>query len=88
MTGIPDDRFILILISIRDKKTMQQMCYAIGKSMGIVQRHLRYMEVHGYVQRHVLPGGIKVRDRGRSLTVSGRKVLKLNGHNSINTEPL
>lgn len=80
ISHILDDRMVLILLNVRDRMTMQQMCGTIGRSMGIIQRHLSYLERHGYVDKPMGPSGKKGKTRGRKLTKIGEKYLKQMNH--------
>lgn len=79
MHALPEDTLTTMLILIRDKKSMQEMCPMVHRSLGMVQRYCKYLEHHGYVDREFLEGRKKMVSRSRILTKKGKEYLKKNG---------
>lgn len=76
---LAEDTLTTILIAIRDKKSMQEMCLLVHRSLGMVQRYCKYLEYHGYVDKVFLEGRKKMVNRSRILTKKGKEYLKRNG---------
>lgn len=70
------DRQIMIMICLRENKSIQEMCLVIGaKSYGTVQDVLKDLLALGLAEKDVNENG-KTRPRGYKLTEDGKNVLK------------
>lgn len=74
------DRIILILLSIHERKGVQEMEQVIGASRQIVQRYLTLLQEGGYYTAEMGVSGKKIKNKSRKLTESGKQFLRSQNH--------
>lgn len=67
--------YLIILIGVRDGKTIVEMCPSIGKSQKIVNDYIKYGIREGHITGDYGPTGKKMRHGTRRLTEKGKKFL-------------
>lgn len=74
--AMEQEYYLLVLLGIRDGKTIVKMCPDIGKSQRIVNDYIKYGVKEGHVTGDYGPTGRKMKHGTRRLTEAGKKYLR------------
>lgn len=79
MSQLTNEMMLIVLMSIRDKKKIVDICPLIGKSQRIVSDYIKEGIRKEWVTGDYGPTGRKMKHGTRRLTDAGKKHLKDNG---------
>ena len=75
--------YLMILMGIRDKKTIVAMCPLVGKSQRIGNDYIKWGIKEGHVTGDYGPTGRKMKHGSRRLTEEGKAYLKKEGIKNV-----
>lgn len=73
MATLLKESYLMVLMGIRDKQTIVQMCPLIGRSQRIVNDYIKWGVAQGHVTGDYGPTGRKMKHGSRRLTEEGKK---------------